>query len=860
MSDDSSTSSPPDETAEREARLALFAERLRAGDPVEFTPEQTSEERSLPASWLSGVLSSRRPPTKPLVIRGAHIEGKLRLRYATFKCELCITGSRFDEGLDLSFATFKGRVDFSGSHFAGEVAFREANAERDLTLARATFSEDAVAVFDDLQVDGVFHAEGAQFGAASFKRCRLERAAFFGPAIESRQLIPTRFSGDADFTDARIEGPAYFDCATFKGQARFRRVRVNSAAYFRAHTDGDMLDPQSPPASPPFVAEPEPARFEKRADFNHAEIHGPLSFEGARFHGQLDFQRARLDGSLIFNTYVDKTTKKVYRTAFLGKVDFIGVQVAGGAAFLGVRFAKAATFERMRVGGHLLFKALAKEHGVINTVFVSTVKFLGAYVRHNAEFDGVRFNERATFDRFEVGHNIFFRPAFDASYSNLRHKLMSGRTPRYKRTVFRGVADFVGMQIHGDAEFTSTRFRKQARFEGIHVEGNAFFNDRYDFPEEKIRVAPVRFLAAADFTSAHFKHQAKFYHARFGQEAVFRSADFDGAASFVNAHFVELADFTGCYFRQRADFNAAEFLRAADFTSVNIDGAAFFKDARLQGKTCFRAARFKALDFNINDSSKPPFDQPNFGNDLNLEGFTYDLIDINPDIRDALFKSLDQSNRQPYTQLERVLRLTGQDQLADYTYLKQRERDRRQQERELKEEKEWRPWLAKRIGLLFDTAQMVIGNYGVQPFPRLFAISCAVLVVGTLVFYSNGSVVPRDADKKFVALKEDADGKRLIVPVEREDKSPPPPKEQLNLPQAFAVSLNEFIPIVQIPSGSKWKPSENLIRVPFTADRSIPYISYAFYGTIHSILGVLLVPLGVAALAGVLHRQEKPGK
>jgi hypothetical protein len=76
----------------------------------------------------------------------------------------------------------------------------------------------------------------------------------------------------------------------------------------------------------------------------------------------------------------------------------------------------------------------------------------------------------------------------------------------------------------------------------------------------------------------------------------------------------------------------------------------------------------------------------------------------------------------------------------------------------------------------------------------------------------------------------------------------------MSFTQVLGVSFNQFIPIVEIPSGDNWKPSENRIWT------SIPWISYAAYGTIHRLAGALLLPLGIAWLTGFLHRQEKPGR
>jgi len=59
--------------------------------------------------------------------------------------------------------------------------------------------------------------------------------------------------------------------------------------------------------------------------------------------------------------------------------------------------------------------------------------------------------------------------------------------------------------------------------------------------------------------------------------------------------------------------------------------------------------------------------------------------------------------------------------------------------------------------------------------------------------------------------------------------------------EAFAVSVNRFLP-VEVPVGSDWTPTGIA----------------AIYATVHHLAGWILVPLGIAALTGLLHRKAKP--
>lgn len=761
---------------------------------------------------------------------GSSCGRRLSLSGCLFEGGVVFRGT-FSQRLDLSSTTFARAACFEGAQFLGGLVLRAAHAKGDLKLACADFGEDSS--FADLRVEGLFEADGARFlGAVSFARSHFSKSVSFAPRLCAGALRQAEFVGSCDFSDAEIEGPAYFDCAQFGGDALFRRARLRSAAYFRCLAEPLASDPDAKPDT----AHVKRVRFGGKTDFSNAHIEGVACFNGAIFVGKLLFERVRAGSTADFNSYISEDKQIFTRTVFKQRVSFVGAAIVGGAAFMGAHFLGEAIFERLQVGGHLLFKALDRGGDVFKRVFFrKSVTFLAARVANNAEFDGAVFASWASFDRMEVGRSLFIRT------------FVAKGSPRVSRAVFKNDADFIGALVKGDAEFTGTHFMQRVRFESFHVEGTTYFNDKFepfiDDAAMRRNVEPVRFGLKADFTGAHFGHRADFCNAKFENDAVFVSADFDGAASFEDVTFTGLADFKGCLFNQHVDFIRTDFLGQACFISVTINGGAFFTGAKFEGKTSFLASKFKSLAFHLRTDAPKPY----FGGNLNLDGFTYELIDIHPpDVLDQLLASLRQYNRQPYTQLEKVLRSIGFDELADKTYLRQRERERQYVQSTLDSEPPEMGRLSRlgvRSGQFFDLLQKHVVNYGIRPFPRLLIISIAVLALGTVVFSSKGAVELKEKPDKSEAAKEAA-------------------KEEIDLSwtQAVGMSLHQFVPIGEVASGSKWRPSQKLLPAPFIDGYKSTVFSYAAYGTLHRVLGFILIPLGVAALTGVLHRKDRPGR
>jgi len=207
-------------------------------------------------------------------------------------------------------------------------------------------------------------------------------------------------------------------------------------------------------------------------------------------------------------------------------------------------------------------------------------------------------------------------------------------------------------------------------------------------------------------------------------------------------------------------------------------------------------------------------------------------------------------DRQPYTQLIKALRAGGDDRRAEYVYVQQRGREREgTRERAAADFKTGRLLRAGR-GLwnwLLDCSLWAIANYGVQ-VERLALISLIVICVGWRVFSLPGAVQLKEPDRD---TPPSATIDNKTSPWQLQMVSAPAKQEDLPWREALKFSTSQFLPVIDIPSGSKWKPAQEgafwfLIPIPFDV-----------YGSVHRILGAIFVPLLLAALAAALYRRFK---
>jgi len=382
-------------------------------------------------------------------------------------------------------------------------------------------------------------------------------------------------------------------------------------------------------------------------------------------------------------------------------------------------------------------------------------------------------------------------------------------------TTFAATASFIGTHIKKAAVFAGIEVVGVAYFDNLIVEGDAHFERARFVPApaavpargEAIRFPGLHVSLQAIFDEAVFGAASRFDQARFDGEAFFESARFDGPVRFDGAKFAGPAKFT----RLLGVGLPVEFRGGGTFIGATAAQDVEFHSARFSGDLCFRDATFKTVYFQdtltetATDAGQ--FRPPGEGT-LDLRGFTYDRILVG--WKDAL-RILEPYDVQPYRAMEKAIRTIGKDRDADGVYLLQRERALKY---------DW-SHLGERGLLAIAGALYWCLRFGVRPL-RLAVIPLVLLIFSIAIFHQRSAVVAK--------------------------KDSPCVTHTLDYLEAFGVSVNFLLP-VELPVAGCWQAT------PLPAFHfGEGSVSFSLWGTWLKITGWIFVPLGVAALSGLLRR------
>ena len=722
-------------------------------------------------------------------------------RVTSFAGEANFSGAQIENDAIFDGARFKKKTNFSLVKIKGDVSFLPARVHEGFVPVR--FGGEVN--FRGAQINGSVNFDGSQFRRkANFERIQIGGVSLFRAFVRNQEVIPTKFRRKVSYQAAVFNVAADFNGVQFLKEMNFRFVRIEGDAYFRAiyQNRKETL-----------------SCFGGKADFSGADIKGSAQFDSAWFKSDANFESVKIGGKARFRTATGRKYASPIR--FDGMTRFVHVHILGSAEFHGAQFRKEVNFGRAQIDGSAFFDPSASFYGPTSVSFAGGVRFVDAYVKGTASFLGAQFLEGAIFDRLTIGGDAFF--STDANRNS--PKVIN----------FNGPTRFVQMHIQGTANFNGAQFKHGVNFNGIQIDSSAIFSPAtYDrniiqtYFAGGVRFQNARIRGLTDFGGANFREGVIFEGVKIDSTALFRTYPvkgkpgipivFHGQASFLDAHI-----------QGSAEFNGAQFNSGANFSRANIEGNVFFNKAgvpaKFSGRSSFVGAHF---------SNQVEFKDAVFQGQMDLRGFTYERIKVDYNqLLDSL-AALEPYDRQPYVQLEKVYRAVGQDRLADDVYLARRHRERKKYSARVHERKGVKKissWEALQdLGrVLGDSVQWGLWNYGVRPYMLLFA-SVAVILIGSYIFTFRGAVIHKDP--KLRTTQE----------------------EQLSQPlaSAFNVSLHQFIPIIEIPPGDEWKPSDK----PAPMLGSIN-ISFAGYATLHRLLGAILVPLGVAGLSGLLIRREK---
>jgi hypothetical protein len=790
-------------------------------------------------------------------VSNAIIRGTLDLKYAILEEEVRLINCQLRGSTDCSYVTFKRNVVLSGTTFEQGVVLHSATLEFDAQLDDVKIPAGE-ADFTDLHVKGVFVADRIRLGKGvepNFNRAHFDKTAFFLDSV---------FEGGASFRAARFGDQAAFQGAAFNGDTHFNGAWVGQHALFRAepklaisgasfagpvYFDGSYIGDQ---------ANFQGVVFKSNASFYEVKIQSGALFYGKPeegipptvFEGDVDFRGADIRGDADFTAIFKGKAelgmhvggKADFRDCVFEKAVNFRTHIVGKADFRGTVFEETANFDLARLEGGATFSAETEKHhpekSRSSATFKGRATFQSARFLGQADFRATVFKQEVTFNLARMEAGAFFRGEPDQNLAAAN---------------FEGEADFTLTHFEGAADFQGVAFKEKVGFSGAKITGDASFNGD---PDRQIPAA--EFSGDANFSATQFCREARFSGARFKQNVIFDGASVGEAALFWQTNFGMDASFVGVDFRGQSDFQHAVFERKTTFSVAKFGGDVFFGDAVLKagGEADFRGSRFRSVaDFQnsifecesdfyaarcdslvrfrgttfqnrlaLSETSFQAVDFINckFKGSVDLLGCTYERIQVDWPLlmSQAEGELLDSGDydRQPYTQLEKILRAAGQTHEADKVYLR-----RQHAERKVKwQRREYGEWL-------FSLLYWRLVNYGVRPI-RLIFFSLLLLVLGTIVFQSPNAVSPKEQK----------------VVVER-------PNPWLTL-DAIGVALHQFLPM-EVPIGSKWVPSENRVfmRIPWS-DRVLPFgIHPPTFATFFlRIPGWILLPLGAGAIAGLL--------
>ena len=824
------------------------------------------------------------------VFSGAYFAGLASFKDATITGDFLAVNARFihtEEPVSFEGMEVGNKAGFERSTFAGPVSFARTKL-RQLVLSRATFGDTR---FSD---DGALTMYAEE---VSFKEMQVAGTAYFvetefqGPVIFSRaefgrlEAQKARFHDEQlqDFSWMRVAGSASFDQANFAGSVTFQAAHVGREAIFReSHFAGDVFfqnavitdalrAPKATFSNPAGQVSLQGMRVGNEVNFSDVVFRGAVIFRRSEFY-RLEAERIQF---LNRDQYQDFGEMRVENSAsfqngqFKGTVNFQGMQVGHEAIFSDARFAKGVYFDNAVITGNL------RATQTLFTDFEEPVSFQGMQVGNEAIFERATFRGPVNFNKVKSYQFVVSRAQFgdkwlfeDGKAGEISFKEMQiGGTAFLKQSEFWGpvifsrsdlgrlqaqgamfydphVQDFAEMRVMGTADFEGVKFTGPVNFQSLQVGndalfGNAHFADIVFFNEavitstfranmatfseaaifERMKVGNIVFAQsdfkeAVDFNRIQVDHLASFIGTRFDNKLVMKNAllanltinSKNGTEPSHDTTIGEL-DLSGTIVQRdfgieniKADKLKANFLQ--------VGGPSLVQDLEVKHELDFSNSTFQNITLcNVNISQAP--------NTLKLHGITFKHIGTpentgckgpwNKVLNDLpkdrflpwIFKpfSVKQAEYSPsfYANLGTFFMNQGAPDEAERVFITQKWHERSAASASL-----------KRLWNFF--IHITVGD-GRRP-ELAFLWSALVILIGCWVFERKGMEQSNRSDT-------------------------PPPYNRL------WYSLDAFTPIINLKAESRWQPRANR--------------RYAqIYVQIHTFLGWILIPTGLAAFAGIV--------
>ncbi|MFQ5656978.1 MAG: hypothetical protein ACE5G5_05510, partial [Candidatus Methylomirabilales bacterium] len=398
----------------------------------------------------------------------------------------------------------------------------------------------------------------------------------------------------------------------------------------------------------------------------------------------------------------------------------------------------------------------------------------------------------------------FKNPEHVANFNSMK----VGGTAVFHRAVFGGPVDFGSADIAGqfiidEAQFTNTEQR--ATFHNMKVGSTAILHKAaFAGPADFIGADIAGHFVAIEAQFTNAEQRANFNRIKVSGTAVFRKTAFAGPVSMADAAFLDLFILgpQGDPSRlPRLDLSRTVItreLRMVDLTlqdmvvtSLQVAGPTSLERLTIERKANVEHSSFLTLALS-------EVSWPRTSDSVQLDGMSYQHISTGSELDSwkELINLVDQAayNASVYATLEAFFQERGYPERADAVFVAQKRRERREVLRGL-------PWT---WNLLLD----ILVRHGRSP-SRAFGWGALFVIIGCLVFRR----------KEDMELENDEAGSFHY--------------------NAFWYSLDLFLPFIDLKAASVWIPKQ---------DRRFA----RHYMRVHTILGWILIPIGLAALTGII--------
>jgi len=797
----------------------------RASDPPDNQGTQIAPVSGSPSA--AGTLFSG-----PADFSSIHITGSLYGSGAEFKERAEFNDARVDGNLIFDRCTFWGPVMLVAAKVGGQLRASNAHfrSTRNSDLAAETSAESSATADPSSETKPPPDAPTTVNRPPPVTRPTAVTQPI-GNAPARPATRPSAESFDNDFYAMHVGGQCFLDGAEVLGTTSFQLIRTASDLILQdAHFQRDVDLTEGFVGGKVILDD---ATFDRLAAFgllhivghlkaNHATFQGRAEWSGVHVEGNADFDTSMFIGPAVFNTSQVDGTLWLNRCIFGRTTDFTSAKISGQFHLDDARFLwnsrlapppptgptsgpsedktvpagpKASggfdnDFYSMSVGGQCFLDGAN---------FAGQTEFRLMHVGSDLSMLGVYFGEAVLLTDVSIAGTVVLSALGEES---------EGRLPR-----FDGLADFSGIHVTADFKASDTTFGGQADFENARIGGaSATFQD-------------VIFQGDANFTRFHVSGQMVVLGSRFLGDAGFGGMVVDGDL-LLSPSLNNPVGFTGSFDFSEARIGGDVVTYGVTFGSTaNWRAASVTGDLKLNGATFSSSAQgvvfdamtvgHRAVFYKTSFATKPQIALSSYyeirtrDTDVKLE--EDEMEELSGFVKSSVY------NPVAFLELEEYFKRTGHTDWGDEVYIDQQWR-----------EHIYRPWKEPGFGALKSHswwANLVL--YEVVRFGRrpawAFLWSLVIVLAGACVF---------KREKMSSRIKDGGADSGLF--------RGPEWKKRMSFYKPFWYSLDLFLPVIGLNSEDAWTPQKG-------------HPGLLFYMRVHKLLGWILIPLGLAAITGLVH-------